>query len=365
MKKISFCFLLVLVIEIICFPSVSFASESIKPDFLNVSSDRIVLGNKDKIIDPNIEFNELALESNIEKNYSVSSEADGSFSIKNKKGLYTAAFKPKSGNGLLSFSQGNANLLISPLNPGSVSGSVYNNTITYENIYPDTSIRYTLEKNRLKEDIIIQKYTGMSDFFFQLNMNNAEYEKQSSGEISFFDTNTSEQLFYMANPYAVDMNGNCCNLVTLEFTKKGLLKLTVDPEWLNKAVYPVKIDPTIYLPDIRFTRPSIAYKQDGTQVSTNQPRYEASKFGQAVMVEQGTTNLFEQNQLSKLYSYPSNTYATKQSNGYWRIYKGSDNEYLCNYTIDIVNGTTYTESFYFYHDGTINGFYITFYTNNG
>ncbi len=40
-----------------------------------------------------------------------------------------------------------------------------------------------------------------------------------------------------------------------------------------------------------FARSSVAYKQDGTQVATNTPRYETGKFGQAVMVEEGTMNL--------------------------------------------------------------------------
>jgi len=40
-----------------------------------------------------------------------------------------------------------------------------------------------------------------------------------------------------------------------------------------------------------FTRSSVAYKSDGTQVAANTPRFETGKFGQAVMVEEGTTNL--------------------------------------------------------------------------
>lgn len=40
-----------------------------------------------------------------------------------------------------------------------------------------------------------------------------------------------------------------------------------------------------------FTRNSIAYLSDGTPVPANLPRFESGKFGQAVMVEEGTTNL--------------------------------------------------------------------------
>ncbi len=40
-----------------------------------------------------------------------------------------------------------------------------------------------------------------------------------------------------------------------------------------------------------FTRNSIAYTSDGEQVAANTPRFEPGKFGKAVMVEEGTTNL--------------------------------------------------------------------------
>jgi hypothetical protein len=39
-----------------------------------------------------------------------------------------------------------------------------------------------------------------------------------------------------------------------------------------------------------FTRASVAYLEDGTQVANGQPRFEQGKFGQAVLVEEGTEN---------------------------------------------------------------------------
>ena len=41
-----------------------------------------------------------------------------------------------------------------------------------------------------------------------------------------------------------------------------------------------------------FSRASVAYKQNGQRVAAGQPRFEPGKFGQAVMVEEGTTNIF-------------------------------------------------------------------------
>lgn len=47
-----------------------------------------------------------------------------------------------------------------------------------------------------------------------------------------------------------------------------------------------------------FTRASVAYKKDGTQVASGVPRYEAGKFGNGVHIEEATNNLLTANQSS-------------------------------------------------------------------
>ena len=42
-----------------------------------------------------------------------------------------------------------------------------------------------------------------------------------------------------------------------------------------------------------FTRSSVAYLSDGTQVVANMPRFEPGKFGKAIMLEEGATNLLQ------------------------------------------------------------------------
>jgi hypothetical protein len=52
------------------------------------------------------------------------------------------------------------------------------------------------------------------------------------------------------------------------------------------------IESDLKLPaDATFTRSSVAYLSDGTQVVANTPRFEQGRFGKVVMVEEGTTNL--------------------------------------------------------------------------
>ena len=55
--------------------------------------------------------------------------------------------------------------------------------------------------------------------------------------------------------------------------------------------------------DATFTRPTPAYLSDGTQVAANAPRFEQGKFGKAVMVEEGTTNLVVNGSIENNLSY--------------------------------------------------------------
>jgi len=70
-----------------------------------------------------------------------------------------------------------------------------------------------------------------------------------------------------------------------------------------------------------FTRNSIAYKSDGTLVNTNLPRYEQGKFAQAVMVEEGTTNIFTDSGFESGSTTSWNSYAYGGT-GTWSVGSG-------------------------------------------
>lgn len=80
-----------------------------------------------------------------------------------------------------------------------------------------------------------------------------------------------------------------------------------------------------------FTRASVAYKQDGSQVASGVPRFETGKFGQAIMVEEGTTNLVVNP------SFDTNTASWQISNG------TTSNGAITRVTSDGVIGTSCLE----------------------
>lgn len=104
-----------------------------------------------------------------------------------------------------------------------------------------------MDDYRLKEDIIVKKLTTQNNFYFQLSLNNAVYKVMDNGTINFYEQGNTIPSFSMSKPFAVDKNGKRCDSVSLVLTKEGVLKLSVDLDWLKKAAYPVTIDPTINL----------------------------------------------------------------------------------------------------------------------
>jgi len=109
-----------------------------------------------------------------------------------------------------------------------------------------------------------------------------------------------------------------------------------------------------------FTRNSVAFAEDGTQVEVNTPRYKAG----AILIEEGTTNLIEQYEpgasqdWSKWSHWNVSTYwysTTQYDDSTWgKVFYGkakrnaSGDTYIYNYspTITVTAGTTYTFSFY-------------------
>lgn len=79
-------------------------------------------------------------------------------------------------------------------------------------------------------------------------------------------------------------------------------------DWMSGTLVGVEVNDRgrltlIQPPTPTFTRNSVAYKMDGTQVAANTPRYEQGKFGQGIYIEEGTTNLLTSEQADCVSGY--------------------------------------------------------------
>ncbi|NPV90329.1 MAG: RHS repeat protein [Firmicutes bacterium] len=169
------------------------------------------------------------------------------FPIKNKAGLFSVGFAPNAGGGLMRFDYQETGLSVKLKDAAPAVGEIAKNSILYPNIYPETDLLYTVEKTRVKESIILKRYTGIDSFSFEFDKANSNYVKGDDSTYKFYKLGSDEPLYCLEKPYAVDSRGGYCDNVILELTDEGNMNLSIDPYWLRDAVYPVTVDPTIVL----------------------------------------------------------------------------------------------------------------------
>jgi len=97
---------------------------------------------------------------------------------------------------------------------------------------------------------------------------------------------------------------------------------------------------------VTFARNSVAYTSNGAQVAANQPRFEQGQFGQAVLVEERTTNLISSNCFRTIYS---------TGRGITLSYIGEENGYSKYAVGGTWTGGTYPYMFYIQRVSFIGG----------
>ncbi len=120
-----------------------------------------------------------------------------------------------------------------------------------------------------------------------------------------------------------------------------------------------------------FNRDSVACLSDGTQVAANVPRFETGRFGQAVMVEEGTTNLvsnpgFENDATGWNLSGNMSISTAKAKSGSkaLRFYLDTgapSQDTLTSYYIPVSPNTQYTLSADFWNNLTQGNFYVDYF----
>jgi len=143
--------------------------------------------------------------------------------------------------------------------------STYDNTVRYNNSFLNTDVRYMMRLDGVKENFVLSslpsdpgaflylEYTGELQFDNNLTIwANGEIQTSkefiTSGAVLFKDEN-NQTIFKMPSPIAEDSNGNIINLVydIKPNAEKLAFGLKVPTDFLETAIYPVMIDPTITL----------------------------------------------------------------------------------------------------------------------
>ena len=203
-------------------------------------------------------------DTNIKENANKTIKNRG-FDYENGPNDYKMYFSKNVKKGILLVPSNGNEISISPVNSASSEGEIETFTddgkdyqaITYKKTFDnDTDIRYTPQLNGVKEEIIVNKYTGVTNYSFKLKTQNATAAINSYGAVEIIDKDSGEIVDTLAAPFAYDSSGGFDSTsehytdctYSLENIKEGEYILTVSiPEsylTADSTVYPVVIDPS-------------------------------------------------------------------------------------------------------------------------
>jgi len=155
-------------------------------------------------------------------------------------------------------------LTLIPVGTATVSAEVLDNKLIYPQVGQNSDITLQAKTNGLKENIILRDFGSKRPFSWAIKISdNLEIRRnEKDGRLGFFSKEApketdslrlqpggevfwlKEKVFEIPAPYMVDASGKRSDKVTLEI-KNGILSLIPDETFLQTAVFPVLIDPTI------------------------------------------------------------------------------------------------------------------------
>jgi len=124
--------------------------------------------------------------------------------------------------------------------------------VLYRNAFGSTAhLMYTPQLNGLKEDIVLTRYSTQNTFTFILNTDGMSVARDAGG-CYLYDGTDEEAKLRLGQVISYDANGDFSigeMTVTHQSGNTYLVTLTVDPDFLENAFYPVTVDPTLTVSD--------------------------------------------------------------------------------------------------------------------
>ena len=109
------------------------------------------------------------------------------------------------------------------------------------------SLRYSVSRHKIKEDIVISNKSAVTDFVTTLDVGALTAVKQEDGSVLLVDE-YGDTAYTVGVPFMYDADYNVSYNVAVTVEQTGsVCRITYAPdrEWLNAAVYPVVLDPTV------------------------------------------------------------------------------------------------------------------------
>ncbi len=169
----------------------------------------------------------------------------------NNKNEYKVYFKENSTDSLMKVEEDNHFLEINLLDSNNVpvvkkdNISKLSDSVIYEEVLNGIDLEYKVMPTKVKENIIIKNKNSVPNKLCFSVKTNLQLEIDNKAILA---KNNGKIVFTLDAPYMIDSNNNYnkeiyYNLIQAKECYK--LELILDKEWLDNAIYPVVIDPTI------------------------------------------------------------------------------------------------------------------------
>ncbi|MDP9352378.1 MAG: DNRLRE domain-containing protein, partial [Chloroflexota bacterium] len=183
------------------------------------------------------------------------------YSHENTANSYKASFEQAAdvaaGKPVARIEAGDTSITMTSIGANPSASNTAENRIVYAGAYPDTDLLYTVDNERVKEEIVLKAtpaaVTSLA-YTYDLNLKGLTATKRADNSVEFKDA-SGKAVFTMPAPFMVDSSGkpeveySDSVQVALADLGAGVLRLTLTPDlaWLTDParVYPVTIDPTV------------------------------------------------------------------------------------------------------------------------
>ncbi len=150
-------------------------------------------------------------------------------------------------------------------------------TIAYESKDGLASVQYETYANKIKESIVLDSTEAAQEsYVYEIDADGLKAKKKKDGSIVFYQKKENKPVYLLEAPYMFDSSDaqeTSRNIkVSLKKKKDNLYEVTYAPDekWLTdeKRVYPVTIDPTIYIGGSMYSDTS---ELSGVTISASSP----------------------------------------------------------------------------------------------
>lgn len=137
-----------------------------------------------------------------------------------------------------------------------IIGETNKNKIIYPKIIENVDLRYTVNNDSLKEDLIFKSAQIPSEFIFNLNLGNLIFSNEQDGTIVLKDSQNGKEIFTIEKPYMYDMSGARTENIKFNIYRENnevFIKIVPDQDWIKSKdrQFPIVLDPSykMFQPD--------------------------------------------------------------------------------------------------------------------